>query len=117
MCLRNLRTGQEVMGHGTFSNQRILIGAFFIAEKVLRDLVMQVEPLRWWDKFIRLRRYDVVIDVLELNEGGLSEVEERAIMEVVAGGTAMRYHRLVISCVSQPRSDDAVRALLTQGRA
>jgi len=116
MCLRSLSSGQEVIGHGTFSNQRILIGAFFIAEKILRDLVMQVEPLHWWDNFIRLRRYDVVIDVLELNEGGLSEVEERAIMEVVAGGTAMRYRQLVISCASQPRGDDAVRALLTKGR-
>lgn len=114
MSLRDLDTGREAVGHGSFSNQRILIGAFFAAEKVLRDLIEQVKPQGLLDRFVRRRRYDIVIDALELNEGGLSQVEERAIMEMAAGASAMRYRQMVVACAVQPRTDDAVRALLAQ---
>lgn len=116
MSVRDLDTGREAVGHGAFSNQRILIGAFFAAEKVLRDLIEQVKPQSWLDRFVRRRRYDIVIDALELNEGGLSQVEERAIMEMAAGASAMRYRQMVIACAVQPRTDDAVRALLAQNK-
>jgi len=112
MSLRELKSGKEVVGHGNFSNERILIGAFFAAEKVLRDLVVQVKPAGLLYRLFKWPRYDMVIDALEMNEGGLSQVEERAIMEMAAGAMSMKYRQMVVACATQPRTDDEVKALL-----
>ncbi|MGP3593598.1 YjaA family stress response protein [Vagococcus sp. WN89Y] len=103
MVVRNLSTQQQASGNQTFSNQRILIADFFPAEKLLHGLIQQVAPRTLWHSLPGIGRLAILSHALEMNEGGLSPVEERAILEmtfhaarrkcreprVVAGPTAL----------------------------
>ncbi len=42
ITVRDLESKREVSGDAAFSNQRLLIANFFVAEKVLQDLVLQL---------------------------------------------------------------------------
>ncbi len=97
-----------------FSNQRLLIANFFVAEKVLQDLVLQLHPRSTWHSFLPAKRMDIVVSALEMNEGGLSQVEERILHEVVAGATLMKYRQFHIHAQSAVLSDSAVMAMLKQ---
>lgn len=44
ITVRDLESKREVSGDAAFSNQRLLIANFFVAEKVLHDLVLQLHP-------------------------------------------------------------------------
>lgn len=44
ITVRDLESKREVSGDAAFSNQRLLIANFFVAEKVLQDLVLQLHP-------------------------------------------------------------------------
>ncbi|MDC0728807.1 YjaA family stress response protein [Phytobacter diazotrophicus] len=114
ITVRNIERKQDVAGSGAFSNQRLLIADFFKAEKVLWDLIEQIRPRSWFRKLLRTDRFDIVISALEMNEGGLSQVEERILQEVVAGATRMRYRCLITHAQSTPLSDDAVMALIAE---
>ena len=114
ITVRDIARKQNVSGSGAFSSQRLLIADFFKAEKVLWDLIEQIRPSSWLRKLLRTDRFDIVISALEMNEGGLSPVEERILQEVVAGATRMRYRRLITHAQSTPLSDDAVMALIAQ---
>lgn len=109
--LRDIERRQEISGGGSFSNQRILIADFFLAEKILRDLIQQICPQTWRNTLFR-KRSDIVISALEMNEGGLSQVEERILQEVVAGSIRMKYRRLKIHAQITPLSDAAVVAMI-----
>jgi len=109
--LRDIERRQEISGGGSFSNQRILIADFFLAEKILRDLIQQICPQTWRNTLLR-KRSDIVISALEMNEGGLSQVEERILQEVVAGSIRMKYRRLKIHAQITPLSDAAVLAMI-----
>ncbi|EMZ39361.1 hypothetical protein I5P57_04166 [Escherichia coli] len=85
ITVRDLESKREVSGDAAFSNQRLLIANFFVAEKVLQDLVLQLHPRSTWHSFLPAKRMDIVVSALEMNEGGLSQVEERILHEVVAG--------------------------------
>ena len=114
ITVRNIERKQDVAGSGAFSNQRLLIADFFKAEKVLWDLIEQIRPRSWFRKLLRTDRFDIVISALEMNEDGLSQVEDRILQEVVAGATRMRYRRLITHAQSTPLSDDAVMALIAE---
>ncbi|ECG8591883.1 hypothetical protein FNI11_19420 [Salmonella enterica subsp. salamae] len=109
--LRDIERRQEISGGGSFSNQRILIADFFLAEKILRDLIQQIFPQTWRNTLFR-KRSDIVISALEINEGGLSQVEERILQEVVAGAIRMKYRRLKIHAQSTPLSDAAALTMI-----
>ena len=94
--------------------QRLLIANFFVAEKVLQDLVLQLHPRSTWHSFLPAKRMDIVVSALEMNEGGLSQVEERILHEVVAGATLMKYRQFHIHAQSAVLSDSAVMAMLKQ---
>ncbi|ELL40220.1 hypothetical protein B185_019527 [Escherichia coli J96] len=96
ITVRDLESKREVSGDAAFSNQRLLIANFFVAEKVLQDLVLQLHPRSTWHSFLPAKRMDIVVSALEMNEGGLSQVEERILHEVVAGATLMKYRQFHI---------------------
>ena len=91
MVVRNLTTQQQVSGSVTFSNQRILIADFFPAVKLLRDLIQQVAPWSFWHR-LGMGRLEILAHALEMNEGGLSPVEERAILEMTFVASRRRCH-------------------------
>lgn len=46
ITVRDLESKREVSGDAAFSNQRLLIANFFVAEKVLQDLVLQLHHVQ-----------------------------------------------------------------------
>ncbi|HAZ3473471.1 TPA: hypothetical protein J1Y50_002632 [Escherichia coli] len=116
ITVRDLESKREVSGDAAFSNQRLLIANFFVAEKVLQDLdlVLQLHPRSTWHSFLPAKRMDIVVSALEINEGGLSQVEERILHEVVAGATLMKYRQFHIHAQSVVLSDSAVLAMFKQ---
>lgn len=54
------------------------------------------------------------MSALEMNEGGLSQVEERILHEVVAGAMLMKYRQFHIHAQSVVLSDSAVMAMFKQ---
>ena len=117
MTVRNLDNGCEFSGSGAFSNQRLLVAQFFAARDVLYTLIQQQKAENWLARLLKIKRFRILVDAMELNEGGLSQVEERAIMEMVAGAASMRYRQLEVRCSSHVRSDVEVRALLANAGA
>ncbi|HEA4618382.1 TPA: hypothetical protein RW203_003455 [Escherichia coli] len=109
ITVRDLESKREVSGDAAFSNQRLLIANFFVAEKVL-----QLHPRSTWHSFLPAKRMDIVVSALEMNEGGLSQVEERILHEVVAGATLMKYRQFHIHAQSVVLSDSAVLAMFKQ---
>ena len=112
MVVRNLATQQQASGSLTFSNQRIIIADFFRAEKLLHDLIQQVAPHSFWHVLPGVGRLAILSHALEMNEGGLSAVEERAILEMTFGAAhgRCRYPQIIAS--STPLNDQQVLAAL-----
>ncbi|RRD49371.1 hypothetical protein EIA08_33775, partial [Escherichia coli] len=77
-------------------------------------LVLQLHPRSTWHSFLPAKRMDIVVSALEMNEGGLSQVEERILHEVVAGATLMKYRQFHIHAQSAVLSDSEVMAMLKQ---
>ncbi|WP_248465842.1 YjaA family stress response protein [Pectobacterium versatile] len=79
MVVRDPETSQALSDSSqVFSNSRLLVADFFRAEKVLQNLA---------DKFIKRSWFKfgqdvLIIHALEMNEGGLSQVEERILQEI-----------------------------------
>mgnify|MGYP007057869920 CR=1 FL=1 len=59
ITVRDLESKREVSGDAAFSNQRLLIANFFVAEKVLQDLVLQLHPRSTWHSFLPAKRMDI----------------------------------------------------------
>ncbi len=93
------RTEVEARPTQAFSSERLLVGDFVVAEALLKSTISKlassslfaVSPV-------------VVIHPMELLEGGLSQVEERAIRELAAGAGA----RKVVVWVGKRLSDEDV---------
>ncbi len=101
ITVRDLESKREVSGDAAFSNQRLLIANFFVAEKVLQDLVLQLHPRSTWHSFLPAKRMDIVVSALEMNEGGLSQVEAMPNSEVKrrsADGSVGSPHARVGNC-------------------
>lgn len=113
ITVRDLESKREVSGDAAFSNQRLLIANFFVAEKFCKILFCNsthVQP----GILLPAKRMDIVVSALEMNEGGLSQVEERILHEVVAGATLMKYRQFHIHAQSVVLSDSAVLAMFKQ---
>lgn len=112
IAVRDVVRKKTVSGRATFSNQRLLIAEFTKAEKVLTDLINQLCPRSWLNNLLPIGRFDIVISALEMNESGLSQVEERILEEVVSGATRMRYRQFFIHAQSIPLSDESVMVMI-----
>lgn len=59
-----------------FSNSRLIISEFLIAESFFKKVFLRLK------KNYKIKRYDtILVHPMELNEGGISEVEKRIFME------------------------------------
>lgn len=114
MVVRNLNTQQQVSGHQPFSNQRIIIADFFLAEKLLHDLIMEVAPRSFWHALPGVGKLAILTHALEMNEGGLSAVEERAIMEMTFGAARGRCRAPYVIANPAPLSDPQILEVLQQ---
>src|SRR5690554_1189046 len=76
---------QTVHATEPFTTERLLVGTFSVAEPLLTQLITNVTPR----SFIR-QNLRVVIQPMELIEGGLSEVEERILKELALAAGAFK---------------------------
>lgn len=84
MHLMHLQSGREVhlQADPAFSNQRLLVADFAAAQQLLQRGFAELLPKR----FLQLRRPpQLLIQPLERLEGGLSQVEERILLELGLG--------------------------------
>jgi hypothetical protein len=84
MHLLHLQSNREVhlQADPGFSNQRLLVADFAAAQQLLQCGLNQILPKR----FLRIRRKpQLLIQPLEHLEGGLSQVEERILLELGLG--------------------------------
>ncbi|WP_437891678.1 YjaA family stress response protein [Phytobacter sp. V91] len=114
MVVRNLDTRQQVSGNHIFSNQRIIIADFFEAEGFLAHLIQQVAPRSFWHLLPGVGKLRILSHALEMNEGGLSPVEERALLEMTFGASQGRCHYPKIIDDETLLNDEQVLAALAR---
>jgi len=85
MTVRNVSKGiaAERAAQPPFSHKRSLVGDFTAAEKLLKALVKEVQQGL-------VLSVSIVIHPMERIEGGLSQIEERALRELAIGAGASR---------------------------
>ena len=89
MHLLHVQSGRELRLQAVppFSNQRLLVADFAAAERLLQHAIGQLLPKR----FMRLSLPpQLLIQPLERLEGGLSQVEERILLELGLGSGARK---------------------------
>ena len=103
--VRHLESGAEATIQATrpFTTTRLLIGDFTAAESLLRGALKQVSKAGFFSPSPA-----VVIQPLEMIDGGLSQVEERILLEVAIGAGAFR----AVVWVGPHLSDAEVKAKL-----
>jgi MreB/Mbl protein len=81
MTVRHINSNKELTESTDvpFTTQRLLVGDFTVAEQFLKYLVKKVAPTGWFTPSPK-----ILIQPLEMIEGGLSQVEERALLELAA---------------------------------
>jgi hypothetical protein len=79
----NLEDGRVARGEGEFTTTRLLVGQFKVAEELLSRLLKEVKSRGLFSAPPRL-----LVQPLEMTEGGLSEVEERVFLELGEGAGA-----------------------------
>ena len=82
-----------------FTTKRLLVGDFSTAEKYLRAVLKKVHEGKWFSS-----SPVVIIHPMEMIDGGLSQIEERALVELAAGAGA----RKVVVWVGHELSDQEV---------
>ncbi len=93
MQLFHLQSGRELLlpADPPFSNQRLLVADFAAAQHLLQRGLNQILPKR----FLRIRRKpQLLIQPLEHLEAGLSQAEERTLLELglCCGARKVRLH-------------------------
>lgn len=85
--VRNTATGKslERKANEPFSTDRLLIGSFLEAEVLLRNILKEMFPIRLF-----LPTYKMVVQPMELSEGGISEVERRTLIDLCEQAGAQR---------------------------
>ncbi|KHN53877.1 hypothetical protein OI69_05465 [Pectobacterium fontis] len=107
---RNLATQREASMLSAFSNNRILVADFMAASEALRGAIRQVTPFDWRNWFSNTT---LLIHALEMNEGGLSPVEERILQEITV--MSCRKSKLIVISSTVPLSDsDALKRIQQQ---
>src|SRR5688572_19638639 len=81
--VKNVKSGQEAQGvpETPFSTTRMLVGHFESAERTLKAAVARVRG----GSFLAP---NVLMHPLEMVEGGLSQIEERVLLELAKGAGA-----------------------------
>ena len=99
--VRNLKSKQETTfdAQPPFTTTRLLIGQFIKAEQLLKRALNEMKG------GVFAQAPQVLIQPLEMNEGGLSEVEERILREVAIGAGASK----AVVWLGSELSDDEVR--------
>ena len=85
--LKHIESGkfEVAVSNESFATDRLLVGKFSVAENVLQGAMKQLHQNRWLSP-----SPIVVIHPMEKVEKGLSEVEERVLLELAAGAGARR---------------------------
>ena len=85
--VRHVASGTETtyQADAPFSTQRMLIGEFTAAEQALKNAVKQIENGR----FLRMPS-QILMHPVEMTDGGLSQIEERVLLEVAMGAGASK---------------------------
>lgn len=84
----SLKDGAVATGTGAFTTARLLVGDFKVAEDLLTKLLKEVQATSYFSARPRM-----LIQPLEMTEGGLSPVEERVFLEL-GGGAGARHVKL-----------------------
>jgi actin-like ATPase involved in cell morphogenesis len=82
-----------------FTTKRLLVGEFTTAEEYLRAALKKVHEGKWFSS-----SPVVIIHPMEMIDGGLSQIEERALIELATGAGA----RKVVVWVGHELSDQEV---------
>jgi rod shape-determining protein MreB len=77
--------GAVASASGPFSTERLLIGQFSVASELLSKLLTELVPVKMLRASIA-----TLMHPIEMMDGGLSEVEERTILELAASAGAKR---------------------------
>jgi hypothetical protein len=104
MEVLNLQTGVAANGTAEFTSIRILIGNYPVAEELLAELMRATKS-----KSLFARASRLIIQPMEMTEGGLCLIEQRAFEQLGARAGALdaRVH------VRQKLTQDAAVALLS----
>ncbi|MFI8480260.1 hypothetical protein ACIGCM_06795 [Pseudomonas sp. NPDC078700] len=107
MRLLHIESGKtiELAADSPISNNRLLVADFLATEALLKQAIAQLETKRWFQLQMPAQ---MVIQPLELIEGGLAPVEERILLELGHGSGA----RKVQIHVGEQLSPEAVLSLL-----
>ena len=105
LSLRHLESGRhtELRAQPGFSNQRLLVANFSAASQALKIALAELKPRRWLTLPASL-----LIQPLERIEGGLSEIEERCLLEL---GVSSGMRRVTLH-IGERLDDGAARARL-----
>lgn len=79
----NLEDNSVAQASGAFTTTRLLVGQFKVAEALLTKLLKEVKSKGFFSA-----QPNLLLQPLEMIEGGLSEVEERVFLELGAGAGA-----------------------------
>ncbi len=110
ITVRNIDTQQQATGYATFSTERLLVGDFFPAEKLLNELAKPLMP-RFNTPF---NRPGLVVHALEITQGGLSPVEIRTLSELTAR-LAFRNAGLILTYANGVLSDSEIKEAFEHG--
>lgn len=107
LTVRHLESGKEVTraGQPAFTSQRLLVGDFTAADRLLKEAMKEVLP-RHPFALAPL----ALVHPLDMVEGGLSQIEQRVFTELALGARA----RKVKVHVGAELADAAVLAILKQ---
>lgn len=117
MIVRNLDSKQEAAGAGQFSNQRILIADFLQAADLLSGLFQKATLSSRLFSFFKTGQTRIVVQAMEMNEGGLSPVEDRAIMEMTLFALRKKCRFLLVFDGNIPLKDHEVLTKMTTKKA
>jgi hypothetical protein len=101
----NLKDGNVAQGNGAFTTSRLLVGQFKEADELLTRLVKEVKSKGLFASQPRL-----LVQPLEMTEGGLSQVEERIFLELGAGAGARHVKVHTGPKLSQQAALEAINA-------
>jgi len=99
---RNIEDDLEDSQQSSFTSKRLLVGDFTKAENAMKVISKNISNTNW----LYCPVFGVVVHPLEMTDGGLSEVEERVMQELVAG--SFPKVRKVIVWVGEVLSDKEV---------
>ena len=81
VIIRHIESKHQIVIHPeeSFTTDRLIVGNFHKAEKAIKVGIKRIYQKKWLQFSPK-----ILIQQLEMNEGGLSEVEERILKEIAA---------------------------------